>query len=86
MAVKIVTDSTADLPPELTAEMGLTIVPAIIIFDGEELLDRVDITPDAFFQRLPSASQPPRTSQPTPAQFAEVYERLHGEGHEIVSL
>ena len=86
MAVKIVTDSTADLPPELAVEMGLSVVPAIIIFDGQELLDGVDITPDAFFQRLPSASQPPRTSQPTPAQFAEVYERLHGEGHEIVSL
>ncbi len=86
MAVKIVTDSTADLPPELVAEMDVTVVPAIIIFDGQELLDGVDITPDAFFQRLPTAAQLPKTSQATPAQFAEVYERIHGEGHEIVSV
>ena len=86
MAVKIVTDSTADLPPELTEQMGVTVVPAIVIFDGEELLDGVDVTPDAFFQRLPSASQLPKTSQATPAQFAEVYERIKGEGHDIVSV
>ena len=86
MAVKVVTDSTADLPPELAAEMGITVVPAIIIFDGQELLDGVDITPDAFFQRLPSAAQQPKTSQATPAQFAEVYERIQGEGDEIVSV
>ena len=86
MAVKIVTDSTADLPPELTEQMGITVVPAIVIFDGEELLDGVDVTPDAFFQRLPSAAQLPKTSQATPAQFAEVYERIKGEGDDIVSV
>ena len=86
MAVKIVTDSTSDLPPELVAEMGIAVVPAIIILDGEELLDGVDVTPDTFFERLRSASGMPKTSQPSAAQFAEVYARLHGEGHEIVSV
>ena len=87
MNVRIVTDSTADIPPELAAQHDITVVPCTILFGEEELLDGVDITSERFFRRLVRERELPTTSQPSPGAFREVYERLAGEGAtEIVSI
>ncbi|MBM3940185.1 MAG: DegV family protein [SAR202 cluster bacterium] len=86
MAVRVVTDSTSDLPTDLVAEHGITVVPLNVHFGAETLRDGVDITPDAFFQRLPGSRVLPKTSQPSVAAFGDVYGRLLNEGHEIVSV
>jgi len=52
MKVKVVTDSTADLPPQLAKELGITIVPVYLRFGDEVYRDRVDISEDEFYQRL----------------------------------
>lgn len=85
-AVRVVTDSTADLPPALVEELDIEVVPLLIIFGEEEFIDGVNLSSEEFFERLERAPTPPRTSQPAPAAFQEVYERLAGETDRIVSI
>lgn len=80
MSIRVVTDSTSDLPPELAAERGVTVLPLTVLWAGEQLRDGVDITPDRFFRRLQRESTLPTTSQPSPGAFLETYERLRDEG------
>ena len=87
MSLRIVTDSTADLSPELVAEHGITVVPASVLFGDEELLDGVDIRSRDFFARLESSSVLPTTSQPAPGAFQAAYEQLAADGAtEILSI
>jgi len=85
-SVAIVTDSTADLPPELAALRSITVVPLTLNFDGKPLLDGVDIRPDEFYRRLHSVTTHPTTSQPSPGRFAEVYKSLLDEHDSVVSI
>ena len=85
-SVAIVTDSTADLPPELAASRLITVVPLTLNFEGKSLLDGVDITPDDFYRRLPSATTHPTTSQPSPGRFAEAYSSLLAGHDSVVSI
>ena len=86
MAVKVVTDSTADLPPEVIKELDIRVVPLIVLFGDEAYKDGVEITRDEFFQRLAKGSVHPRTSQPSVGDFVDVYKSLAEEGHDIVSV
>lgn len=86
MTVRIVTDSTADLPADMTAALGITVVPLTVHMGGQDLRDGVDITPVEFFRRLPQQSALPKTSQPSAGAFAGVYARLTQEGHDVVSV
>ncbi len=86
MAVRIVTDSTCDLPKEIVAALGIVVVPLTVFFGEEALLDGVDIDASAFYERLGTASELPRTSQPSAEMFRQVYERLGQETSEIVSI
>ena len=63
-SVAIVTDSTADLPPDLARLRQITVVPLTLNFDGQSLLDGVDIRPDEFYRRLHSVTTHP-TGQPS---------------------
>lgn len=86
MTVKIVTDSTSDLPAQLAQELGITVVPVYLRFGEVVYRDRVDISEDEFYQKLVEGPIHPTTSQPTPADFADVYNRLSRETDEIVSI
>jgi len=72
MTIKIVTDSTADIPSALAEELGITVVPLYVRFGDETYRDRVDITEDEFYQRLMNDPIHPNTSQPTPQDFANI--------------
>ena len=84
--VAIVTDSTADLPPELVEELGVTIVPLQVIFGDEAYREGVEITTEEFYERLVKSRQLPTTSAPSVGDFQEVYERLLEEVDSIVSI
>lgn len=84
--VRIVTDSTADLPPELVEKYGITVVPLKVFFGSDCYLDGIDLTKEEFFQRLASSKELPTTSQPTPNEFVEVYRPMVEEGADIVSI
>lgn len=84
--VRIVTDSTADLPPELAAELDITVVPLQVLFGEESFRDGVDLTNEQFFQRLGESSQLPTTSQPSLGEFQEVYEELATGTDRVLSI
>ena len=86
MTVKIVTDSTADLPALLAQELGITVVPVYVRFGQKVYRDRVDISETEFYQKLVESPVHPTTSQPSPADFADVYKKLSREADEIVSI
>lgn len=86
MTVRIVTDSSGDLPLSLAEELGITVVPAIVCFGEESFLDGVEIDHDTFYRRLQEEKVFPTTSQPSPGQFAEAYGRLAPGADGIVSV
>lgn len=86
MTVKIVTDSTADLPVQLAQELGITVVPVYVRFGDRVYRDRVDMSEDEFYQKLLQSPVHPSTSQPAPADFADIYTKLSRETDEIVSI
>jgi len=86
VTVKIITDSTADLPAKLAQELGITVVPVYLRFGEKVYRDGVDISHDEFYQRLVESPIHPSTSQPTPADFADVYSKLSKETDEVVSI
>ncbi|MEO8538698.1 MAG: DegV family protein [bacterium] len=86
MAVKIVTDSTCDLPPALIEAHGITVVPLTVFFGDEAFLDYVEITTDQFYERMTASKVVPRTSQPSVERFREAYEACGANGDEIVSI
>jgi DegV family protein with EDD domain len=74
----IVLDSTADLADAPERFGHWRVVPLYVRFGDESFRDHVDLAPDEFYRRLREADELPTTSQPTPADFAAVYEELAG--------
>lgn len=84
--VRIVTDSTADLPKEFIVKYEITVVPLKVIFDGEEpLKDGIDIVTEQFYRRQVEKREVSKTSQPAPVEFATVYSEL-SDGNSIISI
>ena len=86
MTVKIVTDSLADMTSDIAQNLGVTVVPLTVLFGREAFLDRVTMTADEFYDRLIHGNVWPTTTQPTPAAFAEVYNKLADETDEILVI
>ncbi|MCY4624372.1 MAG: DegV family protein [Chloroflexi bacterium] len=86
MAVRIVTDSTADLSADVVERLGVTVVAQNVHFGTDTYKDNVTITPDTFFSMLATSKELPKTSQASPGDFKEVYDSV-GEGADgIVSI
>ncbi|GFR37788.1 hypothetical protein PRECH8_10840 [Insulibacter thermoxylanivorax] len=84
--IRIVTDSTADLPEELVKQYGIEVVSLKVHF-GEEVYDDRWLEPDVFYDKLVKASKLPTTSQPSPMDFLEVYKKLNETpGTQIISI
>jgi len=86
MTVKVITDSAADLPPTLAEELGITVVPVYLRFGDKVYRDRVDISEDEFYHRLLHDPIHPSTTQPTPQDFADAYQKLSQEADGIISI
>ncbi len=84
MTVKIVTDSSCDLPEALVAELGIDVVPLTIRFGAEELVDRRDLNPADFWARCATSAVPPSTAAPAPGAFEEVFRAAAAAGAEGV--
>ncbi len=84
--VAVVTDSTASIPPDMVAQYPLRVVPLRVVWDGEIFLDGVDLTPEAFYQRLRTSKTLPTTSQPPAQDFVEVFQSLLDEGYDILTV
>ena len=86
MAVRIVTDSTADLPRELVKKLGIEVVPLTVRFGNESYLDGVNLSGDQFFQKLVSNPVLPTTGAPSPGTFGDLYRSIMAKGDEVVSI
>ncbi|MCU6708941.1 DegV family protein [Paenibacillus sp. J5C_2022] len=86
--VRIVTDSTSDIPRQVRERLGITMVPLKVHFGEDTYQDAVTIEAEQFYSKLKSSSALPTTSQPSPVEFSEVYERLLEEDPEgpIISI
>ena len=83
--IAIVTDSAASVPPELAREVGLEIVPMGIQIGNQFLREGIDITTEEFYRQL-EEKENITTSQPSPGDFLDVYNRLVGKAKEIISI
>jgi DegV family protein with EDD domain len=84
--VRIVTESTADIPPELAAKLDITIIPSYVVFGSESYRDGIELTKEQFYERLSMTREIPSTATPPPAVYEEAYRRLARESDEIVSI
>lgn len=84
--IKIITDSTIDLEDEVLDEYGVIVIPLSLHIDGQTYIDRKDITPEEFMVKMRQAKELPKSSQPAVGTFVEVYDRLHDEGYEVISI
>lgn len=75
MVTALVTDSNAQMPPDLASRFDVTVVPLVVTIDGHEYLEGVDLTADDFYARFTGGGPPPSvsTSQPSPGQFVAAY-------------
>lgn len=86
--VHIVTDSTADVPGTLAAELNISVVPCQVSFGSDVYLDGVDLAPEEFYGKLAEAQELPRTSQPPVGLFVDAYRRIleDDDSAEVVSI
>ena len=87
MSVKIVTDSTCDLPQRLIDEFDITVLPLYIHIGRRSYLDGIDISRQDFYQGLPTFKEHPTTAAPSSAMFDGVYQEAASKGaDEILSI
>jgi DegV family protein with EDD domain len=82
--IKIVTDSTADIPADLMERYDMRTVPINIQFEQETFRENIDIDRPTFLEKLEVCM--PTSSQPAPGQFLEIFEPLVAEGHSILTV
>ena len=80
MTIRVVTDSTCDLPAETIAQYGIKVLPLYINVGEKEYLDGIDITREDFYRQLPEFPAHPTTAVPSPLKFKAVYDALAEEG------
>jgi DegV family protein with EDD domain len=85
--IRIVTDSTADIPLAVREELGIIMVPLKVHFANDTFLDALTIESDEFYEKLVQSPVLPTTSQPSPVDFLEIYKKLLEEPDtEIISI
>ena len=87
MPIRIVTDSTCDLPAEVIAQYGIGVVPLYINIAGKSYLDGVDLSREKFYRDLPQHDPAPTTAAASPEKYRAVYDTLAQRGaSEILSI
>ena len=87
MTIAIVTDSTADIPDELTKSFRIHVVPNLVIMDGHSYEDGKEISRQDFYERLPAMKVPPTTSAAPFGKYRQIYYRLIKQGvQNIISI
>lgn len=86
--ISVVTDSVADLPKEIVIELGISVVPLLLRFGSAEYRDGIDLTSEAFYEKLRGSDELPTTSMSPPAVYAALYDELseRTEGVLVITL
>lgn len=87
MTIRVVTDSTCDLPAEVITRYHIPVVPLYINVGSQGYLDGIDMTREEFYQNLPTFPEHPTTAVPSPQKFKAVYDSLADNGaDEVISI
>lgn len=84
--IKIITDSSVDLPKEVLEKYNVEVMPVLINFGEESYLDGISITRDDVFRRIDKGDVFPTTAQITPNRFIEKFEKYLKEGYKILVI
>lgn len=86
MAIRIITDSTSDIPLDLQTKLGIEIVSLSVRFGDEEYLDGVNLSKEDFYKKLAHCEQLPTTAQVNPDKFVEVFSKYTNSGDEVIGI
>jgi DegV family protein with EDD domain len=86
MMLKIVMDSAGEIPDEWRKEYDVVVIPVNIQFENKTYLQGIDLSNDDFYRLADSTGVIPKTSQPTPQQFVELYRKMAKASDTILSL
>lgn len=86
MTIRIVTDSTSDIPSEVARKLGISIVPLTVSFGKKVYRDGIDLNAEEFYSKLAQSEELPKTAQPSVGSFIDVYETLAPQDNEIISI
>ncbi|HEX2978649.1 MAG TPA: DegV family protein [Anaerolineaceae bacterium] len=87
MKIAVVTDSTSDLPADISQAQHIEVVPNLLMIENRTYLDGEGISRETFYERLPQYSMPPSTGAPSISVYQRVYERLLASGYtHIISI
>ena len=85
--LRVLTDSTADLPAALAQRMQVEIIPLQVTFENcETYRDGLDLSPDEFYERLSECHKLPSTSQPSPEAFEKAFQDAKDAGDEVIAI
>lgn len=85
--VRILTDSTSDIPPEVASRLHITVVPAYVQIGNRSYRDDgTALSRDTFYAQLPTMATVPTTSVPPASEFAAAYRRLADETDEVIAI
>jgi DegV family protein with EDD domain len=84
MEIRIVTDSTCDLPQPLVNKYGITVIPLHIQQGEDTYLDGVNLTREQFYAQLPGFKPAPTTAAPNPEVFKQAFEKLADNGAKAI--
>ena len=84
--VRVVTDSTADIPPDVATRLGISVIPCYVVFGNETYRDGIELSKQQFYKKLSATGLIPTTAAPPPSTYEEVYRQLASETAEIVSI
>ena len=84
--IKIITDSTIDIPSELIEKNDIEVMPLLINFGEDSYLDGIEITPSEMIERINKENVLPTTAQITPIRFEETFKKYLDQGYKIITL
>lgn len=84
--IKIITDSTADLPVEIIKELDISIVPLYVTFNEEAFRDGIDITTAELYKRVEEEGTLPKTAAPSPADFHNIFKPFVDDGRDVLYI
>lgn len=84
--VIIATDSAADFELEELKEMNITCLPMSVTFGDEVYLENISITKEEFFEKIETSPSFPKTSQPSPAMFEDLFKEARANNDEVVYI
>jgi len=87
MTVRVMTDSTCDLPADVVSRLGIRVLPLYIHIGNQDFLDGIDMTREEFYKKLPGFPSHPTTAVPSPLKFHAIYDAFADEGaSEVLSI